>query len=84
MLQIKTIKEKDPYIFDSYVNEALRDGWTLARRLTGQTDFVAELEKETITEDEKTCENCRYSHLTADNEPCARCSEDCDKWEAEE
>ena len=84
MLQIKTIKEKDPYVFDSYVNEALRDGWTLARRLTGPNDFVAELEKEIVTEAERCCENCRYFSLHCDLEPCVSCSDDCDKWEAAE
>lgn len=84
MLQIKTIKEKDPYIFDSYVNEALRDGWTLSRRLTGPTDFVAELEKEVLTDDEKSCENCKHRQKAAIMEPCLSCSDDCDKWEADE
>lgn len=84
MLQIKTIKHQNPERFDYKVNVALADGWTLTRRLTGPTDFVAELEKEVITEDEKTCENCKHYDTLANNEPCISCTDDADKWEAME
>lgn len=84
MLQIKTIKKTDADLFDIYVNEALRDGWTLARRLTGPNDFVAELEKEIVTEAERCCENCKHRHADPADEPCSSCSDDCDKWEAAE
>lgn len=83
MLQIKTIKRQDPELFDMAVNEALAEGWTLSRRLTGPTDFVAELEREIITEDEKTCENCKHSLLTGELEPCVSCPNG-EKWEAAE
>ena len=82
MLQIKTIKEPDPNVFDDTVNRALAEGWTLARRLTGPTDFVAELEKVVITEDERTCENCRHQFELPDREPCLSCSGNCSNWEA--
>lgn len=73
MLQIKTIKHPDPERFDDKVNEALADGWNLTRRLAGPDAFVAELEKNVITEDEKTCENCRHYMQAANIEPCASC-----------
>ena len=31
-MQIKTIQEKDPKLFDIAVNAAIKDGWTLANR----------------------------------------------------
>ena len=82
MLQIKTIKRKGPDTFDEAVNEALADGWTLSRRLTGPEDFVAELEKEVITEAEKCCENCKHFTRSGDLEPCVSCP-DGEKWEAD-
>ena len=84
MLQIKTIKETDPDRFDKRVNEALADGWTLSRRLAGSTDFVAELEKEIITEDERSCENCKFGDQSGNLSPCCDCDEYASKWEAEE
>lgn len=86
MLQIMTIKEQDPVVFDNTVNAALADGWKLVRRtsIVALGFFLAELEKETITEDEKTCESCKHHDIHPEYEPCASCSEDCDKWEAEE
>ena len=84
MLQIKTIREKDPYVFDSYVNEALREGWTLARRLTSPDCFIAEMEKEVITEAEQCCENCKHKHVSPEREPCLSCSETGSEWEAKE
>lgn len=64
MLQIKTIRNRLGYasFFDNEVNAALRDGWTLKKRIVlrpiGQSESVyahmmlyAELEKE-VTKDE--------------------------------
>lgn len=51
MLEIKTITENYPSLFDRAVNEALEDGWELVRRecfITGSdraTTFYAELER---------------------------------------
>ena len=84
MLQIKTLKHPNPERFDEIVNEALADGWTLTRRLTGPTDFVAELEKNIITEDEKRCENCKHFLTDPTKEPCMGCTSDASNWEAVE
>ena len=76
MLQIKTIRETNPETFDEKVNAALADGWALTRRLT-HADFgcfVAELEREVITEAERCCENCRYWEQDG-GEPCDSCVE---------
>ena len=82
MLQIKTIRNTDPAAFDEAVNAALADGWTLTRRLTGPgPDFVAEMEREVVTEKERTCENCKYWEQQPESPPCRDCSDDCDKWE---
>lgn len=82
MLQIKTIHNTDPAAFDEAVNTALAEGWTLTRRLTGPgPGFVAELEKEIITEGERCCENCAHYEKGVGVEPCLSCSEDADKWE---
>lgn len=86
MLQIKTIRDKDPAAFDEAVNTALADGWTLARRLTG-ADFIAEMEKEIITEAERCCENCKHCDLDGNCEPCRDCNDGVKyptKWEAAE
>ena len=51
MLEIKTITEITPLLFDSAVNDALSEGWELLRRecfITGAdraTTFYAELER---------------------------------------
>ena len=74
MLQIKTVKETNPETFDEKVNAALAEGWTLTRRLTGAADFVAELEREVITEAERCCENCRFWEQDG-GEPCDNCDE---------
>ena len=81
MLQIKTIHTQSATDFDERVNEALADGWTLARRLTGPDAFVAELERELPGEIEQTCETCKHFELENYEEPCAHCNGDC--WEAE-
>lgn len=80
MLQIKTIRNADPSAFDEAVNAALADGWTLTRRLAG-TAFIAELEREEITEGERICENCAHFDLGNDQEPCRSCDEYASKWE---
>lgn len=82
MLQIKTIYDKYSDDFDRRVNEALADGWTLTRRSCDDSAFLAEMEKVVITEAEKTCDNCKHCDAHPEYEPCASCSEDCDKWEA--
>jgi hypothetical protein len=96
MLQIKTIKNRLDNVesFDKEVNEALRDGWRLTRREVLQPAaqaieytyimLYAELEKEIVTEAERCCENCKHRMQDASIEPCASCSDDCDKWEAAE
>lgn len=70
MLEIKTITENYPSLFDRAVNEALEDGWELVRRecfITGSdraTTFYAELERivdepeeeEELEEDDGTAE----------------------------
>ena len=84
MLQIKTIRHPDPDYFDTQVNEALADGWTLTRRLTGPDHFVAELEREIITDAEKCCENCKHCLISPEKEPCLSCSETGSEWEAAE
>lgn len=82
MLQIKTIHNTDPGAFDFSVNCALEDGWTLTRRLTGPgPDFVAELEREIITEAERDCENCKHHEKPLSCEPCCSCGETADRWE---
>lgn len=83
MLQIKTIRNADPSAFDEAVNAALADGWTLTRRLSGP-DFIAELEREEITEGERSCENCAHFNLCSDQEPCRSCDENASKWEVAE
>lgn len=92
MKQIKTIRRMDPEDFDNEVNTALAEGWELMKRetlLIGQEREVlhcAELEKEIITEAEKTCENCKHYSRPGDAEPCIYCDPEngvC-YWEAEE
>lgn len=95
MKQIKTIHWRaDNFAeFDNTVNAALRDGWILIRRTVlppydcGSTYFhrmlLAELEREIITEAEKTCDNCKWHDVHPDAEPCASC-QDGEKWEVEE
>ena len=63
MLEIKTITESMPRVFDRAVNDAMNDGWELVRRecfITGSdraTTLYAELERikeEPEEEDERT------------------------------
>lgn len=79
MIQIKTIRRADPCEFDEAVNEALAEGWTLTRRLTGPDHFIAEMETVVITEAEKCCDNCKYSEYAAQTFPCCAC-EDASHW----
>lgn len=81
MLQIKTIYKDSANVFDEEVNKALTEGWTLTRRTFDPNGFLAELERETITDAEKSCETCKYWEQQPESEPCRSCSEDCDKWE---
>ncbi len=99
MKQIKTIQSRMDTLehveeFDKEVNKALTEGWTLTKRevlkpYEGETMLCfrmlyAELEKEIITEDERSCGNCKYSHARADEMPCIECDPDgtgVDKWE---
>ena len=85
MKQIKTIYEGDPRKFDDKVNDALAEGWSLEKRSNHQYGFIAEMERDIITEDEKTCANCKHGHVDPMHEPCASCDPEngtC-HWEAE-
>ena len=98
MLQIKTIKNRLYNVddFDKEVNEAIAAGWKLTRREVLQPAaqaieytyimLYAELEKNILTEDEKTCENCKYGNVPGNIPPCADCNPDGGKcyWEAAE
>lgn len=92
MIQIKTIADSlpDREAFDKKVNEAIADGWRLTKRervssLNDCVDYLyAELERETITEAERCCDNCKYFDNDADKEPCASCTNDAANWEAAE
>lgn len=85
MKQIKTISHQNAELFDDGVNTSLMDGWQLSRRYRANNgSFVAELEREIITERERCCENCAHNQKTPSEEPCLHCSEDCDKWEEAE
>ena len=81
MKQIKTIRRAAPEDFDEEVNAALLDGWTLGKRYLSDVGFVAELEREEITEAEKCCENCKYCEATPEDIPCRNCI-DASHWEA--
>lgn len=96
MKQIKTIIKSSatPELFDEEVNAALAEGWTLTKREVlghfevsgvpyGRT-LYAELEREVVTEAERCCENCAHFGISAAAEPCASCSEECDKWKPAE
>lgn len=87
MKQIKTINinaEKGTEVFDERVNTAIADGWTLTKRDVlppcncGSTYFnrmlYAELEKEIIPEDERSCSNCLYHDIPGTAEPCVACN----------
>lgn len=75
MLQIKTVYDRDPDIFDKKVNAALKEGWTLSRRTFDPQGFLAELERVVITEAERGCENCKHCDLGPNAEPCRSCND---------
>lgn len=74
MLQIKTICKNLTKDFDEAVNAALAEGWTLCRRAIVPEGFIAEMEKEIITEAERDCDNCEYCDLREDQGPCKTCA----------
>jgi hypothetical protein len=76
MKQIKTISKQHAELFDEGVNTALMDGWKLSRRYRANDGcFVAELEKEVITERERCCENCAHFDREPGDEPCCLCND---------
>ena len=85
MLQIKTIYRRDADVFDKEVNAALAEGWALTRRTFDATGFLAELEREIITEAERRCENCKYWEQQPESPPCCDCEDGANgyptKWE---
>lgn len=91
MKQIKTIKNRidAAEAFDTAVNAALVEGWTLTRRdvirpnahPVGETSFTmlyAELELDI----EKRCDNCKHADKRPDDKPCDSCDSQFCKWEA--
>ena len=94
MKQIKTIYKKSPSEFDNNVNEALQDGWKLMRRTFDDGGFIAELEKNVVTEKEITdeipriCETCIHNGNPLYAYPCGGCKEmvtvSRSEWEAVE
>ena len=92
MIQIKTIAQDlpDREALDQKVNEAIADGWRLAKRErvsspNNRIDYLyAELVRDIITEAERNCDNCRHFDNDADAEPCASCSSTASNWEAVE
>lgn len=81
MKQIKTIYDANSKYFDDTVNEALKEGWELVRRSFDDHGFLAELERDIITEAERTCENCAHYDKDPSKEPCVSCENDCSNWE---
>lgn len=76
MKQILTIAEQSTQKFDETVNLAFEQGWELTKRYyTPDNFFVAELEREVITEAERCCENCRYFDTSPGLEPCFSCED---------
>ena len=82
MRQIKTIAYHYDMVdvFDDKVNTAIAAGWTLTNRdlLLGQI-LYAELERNTVTEQERCCDNCLYCNLNGNEAPCYDC-EDASHW----
>lgn len=77
MLQIKTIMQDDPDVFDGHVNAALLEGWHLERRYYSPNPhfhFCAELERVVIAPHERNCDNCLYSAQDG-GEPCDSCEQ---------
>lgn len=75
MKQIKTIADKSTDIFDRRVNKELNIGWRLEKRYyTPDYFFVAELEREEVTEEkDRRCRNCKHVNLHGFETPCCRC-----------
>ena len=73
MKKIMTVYEADPKKFDEMVNTAIAEGWGLEKRTFNQYAFIAELERDILTEEEKTCENCKHYSKSSDQEPCLSC-----------
>lgn len=96
MEQIKTIIKRatEPEAFDNEVNAALAEGYFLVRRCVVQavqgitTEYhrclYAELVRTVFSEAGQCCENCAHTSKKGFEEPCASCSDDCDKWEPAE
>ena len=83
MKQIKTIEEEKANRFDEAVNQALSEGWELVRRYRQDGEYIAELEKEEIAEDERCCANCKHCDLEDWQKPCRDCM-DASGWEEAE
>lgn len=73
MLQIKTIYYHISEEFDKEVNAALAEGWKLTRRTFDNNGFLAEMEREVITEAERCCDNCAHNDKDPNREPCRSC-----------
>lgn len=82
MKQIKTIEEMTAGAFDLEVNKALSEGWELVRRYMNGENFIAEMEKNDITEAERCCANCKHCDKLAGMAPCHTCM-DASNWEEE-
>lgn len=80
MKQIKTIRRAEPEDFDREVNAAFAEGWTLVRRSLYPDGFLAEMERDIITDAEKCCDNCAYCDYPNTRKPCADC-DDASHWE---
>lgn len=87
----KTPSNLEVQDFDNRVNAALAAGWVLVRRDyfhpvdTSQyyhpRTLYAELEREIITDDERSCDNCQHCLVSNLVDPCLSCDENCSKWE---
>ena len=74
MRLIKTIEEEKASIFDKEVNTALTEGWELVRRYRQDGEYIAEMEKNNITENAHSCGDCRY-YKVKQGSPCSDCIE---------
>jgi len=80
MTQIKTIYERKADDFDRKVNDALKEGWRLKKRVIGSDmigpQFIAEL-----VMDMHTCDDCKHRGALLTEEPCISCSASFSNWE---
>lgn len=86
----KTVDVLEAQDFDRQVNEAIAEGWKLVKRdvfhpLDTRKYYhprvlYAELEKDTITEAEKCCDNCKFCDSPGHVHPCNVCT-DVSEWE---